>query len=241
MDAAACAEPSLALHTLRQRLAERLGPGIGVACTGVDGDPQRLHPEEFAAVRRAVPRRQREFAAGRQAARQAMADIGWPPEAIPGAPDRSPVWPEGLTGSISHTGQACVAVVGPRGQWQSIGIDLENDLPMEPALWNTVCTPEELAFVGAQPTPRQGRLVTWLFSAKEAFYKWQYPRTRRVLDFQDVQVALNPPGLPTGFRVTRTGTHLSPGIEGHCLACQGHIATWVIGDAWRTADPTRHT
>lgn len=231
MDDIACAEPSLALHTLRQRLAERLGPGIGVACTGIDGDPQRLYPEEFAAVRRAVPRRQREFAAGRQAARQAMADIGWPPVAIPSALDRSPVWPEGLVGSISHTGRACVAVVGLREQVHAIGIDIENDLPMDPRLWPMICTPEERAFVSTQPTPLQGRLVTWLFSAKEAFYKWQYPQTRRMLDFQDVRVELNRPRLPTGFRITRTGAHRSQGIEGHCLACKEHLVAWVIGDA----------
>jgi enterobactin synthetase component D len=227
----ACGEPLTAPQALRERLSERLGPDVGVVCTGVDGDPQALYPEEFEAIRNAVPRRQREFAAGRQAARQAMAQIGWPPAAIPSAADRSPLWPEGLAGSISHTGQACVAVVGRREHVHSIGIDLENDVPMDPALWSTICTPAEAAFVNAQPAGTQGRLMTWLFSAKEAFYKWQYPRTRRLLEFQDVHVRLTPPGFPMRFQITMTADPSEIHAEGHCMTCQEHLVTWVMGHA----------
>ncbi|MCV0440851.1 MAG: 4'-phosphopantetheinyl transferase superfamily protein [Hydrogenophaga sp.] len=231
MAAIACAEPYLSLHTtLRQSLADRLGPGIGIACTGVEGDPRRLYPEEFAAVSRAVPRRQREFAAGREAARQAMAQIGWAPVAIPSAPDRSPVWPKGLAGSITHSAGACVAVVCPQSLWQAVGIDLEEDQPMEPALWDTICTPEEAAFVNTQPAVLRGRWVTWLFSAKEAFYKWQYPQTRHTLEFQDVRVLLPHMGFPTNFRIVQARTGTTPGIRGECLARNGHLLTWVIGN-----------
>lgn len=188
---AVTAEACHALHTLRQRLSERLGNGFGIACTGVDGDPQRLYPEEFAAVRQAVARRQREYAAGRQAARQAMMDIGWPPMAIPSASDRSPVWPEGLVGSISHTNRSCVAVVCPSHQVCGIGVDLEYDLPMNDDLWSTICTPEELAWVAAQDASLQGLWVTRMFSAKEAYFKWQYPQTGQMLEFRDVHVALH--------------------------------------------------
>ncbi|MFT3812144.1 MAG: 4'-phosphopantetheinyl transferase superfamily protein [Acidovorax sp.] len=223
-------EPLTAPQALRARLSERL-PGMGVACTDIAGDPQALYPEEFEAIRNAVPRRQREFAAGRQAARQAMAQIGWPPAAIPSAADRSPIWPKGLAGSISHTRQACVAVVGPRETVHSIGIDLENDVPMDPALWGTICTPAETAFVNTQPVALQGRLVTWLFSAKEAFYKWQYPRTRRMLEFQDVCVRLAQPGFPVRFQISMTANPSAVHAEGHCMACHEHLVAWVIGHA----------
>lgn len=228
-------QPLAALQALRGQLSERLGPGVGVACTGVDGDPQALYPEEFETIRQAVPRRQREFAAGRQAARQAMAQIGWPPAAIPSAADRSPIWPEGLTGSISHTRHACVAVVGPCEDISAIGIDLEDDVAMEPALWSTICTPAEAAFVSTRPAEIRGRLVTWLFSAKEAFYKWQYPRTRRMLEFQDVHVRLTHPGFPTHFQVAVTGDPSEPHAEGHCMTCQDQFVAWVIGNGQQPA------
>lgn len=186
-----CSESTSAFKALSELLSGILGPDFGIACTGVDGDPQALYPAELATMRKAIPRRQREFAAGRQAARMAMAQIGWSDAAIPSAPDRSPVWPPGLTGSITHTRQTCVAVTAPLTKVRSIGIDLENDVPMEPALWGVVCTPDEKAWIAAQPEPLRSRWVTWLFSAKEAFYKWQHPLTGQMLDFLDVHVALD--------------------------------------------------
>src|SRR5690606_967724 len=97
MDATACASPPRAplhLDILRRQLEHAMGPGTGVACTGVEGNLQRLWPVEHAAISHAVPRRQREFAAGRTAARAAMSQLGWPPSAVPSAPDRSPIWPD---------------------------------------------------------------------------------------------------------------------------------------------------
>ncbi|MDR7150066.1 4'-phosphopantetheinyl transferase EntD [Hydrogenophaga palleronii] len=223
-------EPSQSLQSLRQRLSERLGPGIGIACMDVDGDARRLYSEECAAVRVAVPRRQREFAAGRQAARRAMMDIGWPPLAIPTAPDRSPVWPEGLVGSISHNDQACVAVVCPRGQWQAIGIDIEVHRPIETSLWSTICTPREMALLPSQPRPLRGLAVAHLFSAKEAVYKWQYPLTGRMLDFQQVQITLGATMQTFSARIADTDPAAAPAAEvnGHILVDRDHIVSWVL-------------
>ena len=109
------------LHALHQELARELGPGVGMACTDVDGDPRELWPQEREAVLKAIPRRQREFAAGRAAAREALTQLGWPAQAIPSAPDRSPVWPEGLVGSIAHTHSTCVAVAGRRSEERRVG------------------------------------------------------------------------------------------------------------------------
>ena len=220
--------PSLSLQALRQGLAERLGPGIGIACVDVDGDPRRLYPEECAAVRLAVPRRQREFAAGRQAARRAMMDIGLAPSAIPSAPDRSPVWPEGLVGSISHNDHACVAVVCPQGQ--AIGIDIEVHRPIETTLWSTICTPQEMALLSSRTEPLRGLAVAHLFSAKEAVYKWQYPLTGRMLDFQQVQITLGATMQTFSARIADTDPAAAPAAEvnGHILVDQDHIVSWVL-------------
>lgn len=231
MDILACAKPALALHTLRERLMACLGPDFGVACTGVDGDPQALYPEELAAIQRAVPRRQREFAAGREAARLAMAQIGWPAMPIPSAPDRSPVWPEGLAGSITHSARVCVAVVCRREHRQAIGIDLEEDRPMEQALWSTICTPAEHVWVAAQPAPLQGTWVTRLFSAKEAFYKWQYPQTGQMLEFQEVQAEWNMQTQGFDIRLasvkhTRLCAYRG---TGQFLISSGQVVAWLVG------------
>ena len=44
---------------------------------------RKLYPEEAIAVERAIDRRQREFAAGRESARLAMRAIGWPDDSFP--------------------------------------------------------------------------------------------------------------------------------------------------------------
>ena len=226
---AAFAQLPAALQGLRELLCVGLGEHMGLACTVVNGDPQELYPQEFEAIRNAVPRRQREFAAGRQAAREALAQIGWSPAAIPSAPDRSPVWPAGLVGSIAHNDRACIAIVGRQSEVGSAGIDLENDEPIAPDLWSIICTPAERAYIRSQPASVQGRVVTRLFSAKEAFYKWQYPLTHRMLEFQQVEVELD---------VNHRRFSVSHDIRGSLGRVSGHIATTEsLLAAWVTGHP----
>lgn len=220
------------LQPLRQQLAQALGTGFGIACRDVDGDPEQLWPSERTAVHKAVPSRQREYAAGRCAARDAMQQIGWAPEGIPSAPDRSPVWPDGLTGSIAHGGQVCVAVVGRRHQVHAVGIDIEVDRAMEPDLWPSICTADELSRLDLLPPRERGRRVTRVFCAKEAFYKWQYPQTGLLLDFLDVEVMFSADG--TGF-VARAAPSTPPvprcNREGTLLAHDDLVLAWLFGPA----------
>jgi enterobactin synthetase component D len=224
-------EKPLVLKALRQQLTKALGPQIGVACTDVDGDPQALWPVEREAILRAIPRRQREFAAGRAAAREAMIQIGWPTEAIPSAPDRSPVWPNGLIGSISHSGGVCIAIAARHNAIHAMGIDVEEYLEIDPTLWASICTPGELANIEAWPKSEQGLQVTRLFCAKEAYYKWQYPQTKQMLDFCDVEVALS--RNSTSFRLQPAAPGktklLLCGNEGHLLAFNGLLLAWQLG------------
>lgn len=235
MGAAQCLRPATEpspLEALRRQLARALGTGLGVACRDVDGDPDQLRPSERPAILKAVPARQREFAAGRCAARDAMQQIGWAPEGIPSAPDRSPVWPDGLTGSIAHGGRVCVAVVGRRHEAHAVGIDIEQDLPMEPALWPSICTADELACVEQLPPHERGQRVIRLFCAKEAFYKWQFPQTRRLLDFSDVQVVLSDDA--SAFLVHQVSAHAAlPRCSraGGLIAVHGLVLAWMVGPA----------
>ncbi|WP_439518896.1 4'-phosphopantetheinyl transferase family protein [Hydrogenophaga sp.] len=175
--------------SLETALQSRLGAlGVAVVCTGVDGDPDSLWPEERSAVAHAIARRQREFAAGRQAARTAMQRLGHPAQAIPAHPDRSPCWPPGLIGSISHTTSVCIAVVGPQDAWTSIGIDIEAEGGVDESMWESICTTEECQQLRSKPPAQRALFATQVFVAKEAFYKWRYPQRRVLLDFQDVSL-----------------------------------------------------
>lgn len=235
----------MALHThaaaavrpwtaLQQRLSAALGPGIGVACTGVDGDPEHLWPIEQFAIRNAIPRRQREFAAGRAAAREAMRRVGLPPAAIPSAPDRSPVWPDGVVGSIAHTAGVCVAVAGRRAKLRALGIDIEEDRPLDPSLWAHICNPQELAVLTTLNPSEQGRWCTRIFCAKEAYYKWQYPQTGQMLEFGEVHITFSPD--QTAFRAHQPMAmpdDPSQGPpragEGRLLTVEGVVLAWLTG------------
>lgn len=181
-----------AQQRLQEGVQAQLGQDLAVVCTGVDGDPGWLWAEERAAVAKAIPRRQREFAAGRAAARAAMRQLGQRECAIPAREDRSPAWPEQFIGSISHSATFCVAVVGLKRRWASAGIDIEEDRRVEPDLWPSICRPRELETLVQGDAAARKSMVTRLFSAKEAFFKWQYPHTRQMLDFQDVEVRFDP-------------------------------------------------
>jgi 4'-phosphopantetheinyl transferase EntD len=141
-------------------------------------------------MQRAVPRRRAEFATGRWCARQALAQLHLAPGPIVVGPWRNPVWPDQLTGSISHTTDVCAAVVAHRTTWKAIGIDL---LDRESAARLPVDAGRLLAHPhDADPPP--STLPVWVpplvlqFSAKEAAIKALSPMLQRVIDFPELRV-----------------------------------------------------
>lgn len=146
---------------------------------------------------------------------------------IPSNPDRSPRWPDGVVGSIAHTTDACLAVVGRRASWRSIGVDIEPECGIDESLWDIICTPEELDLIRKEPSSVQAECVARVFVAKEAFYKWHFPQLKTVLDFQDACVQWSqdwcsfivsaPQLTEPGGQSFRGGRVLS--AEGYLIAC----------------------
>jgi hypothetical protein len=90
----------------------------GAACVELraPGDVSQLFPTEETHIQAAVAKRRAEFAAGRVCARSALAELGAPLAPLGVRPDRSPDWPAGLTGSITHTQGFCGAVAHPHAR-----------------------------------------------------------------------------------------------------------------------------
>jgi 4'-phosphopantetheinyl transferase EntD len=147
-----------------------------------------LLPAELRCVERAVEKRQREFAAGRVSARAALAALGCEPVPLLIGPGRMPAWPAGVVGSITHTDGYCVAVVGLAERYAALGVDAEYIGAVTPSLWAVVLHPEELVRIKNLEEARQRQMSTLMFSAKEAFFKCQYPLTRRWLGFDEAVV-----------------------------------------------------
>ena len=176
--------------------------GIAIALSDPQAPQKPLWPEEAGAIAKARPSRVREFAAGRAAARAAMADLGHDALPVRMGEDRAPIWPAGITGSISHTGALCIAALGHGDRVRSIGVDLEEAAPLDGALIPAICTLAERAWLASQPRKQRGLLARLIFCAKECAYKCQYPLTRTLFDFGTLEVT---PDLDTGqFEATFT-------------------------------------
>lgn len=169
-----------------------LGADVGVAAVDITGPLPGLMRGETAAMAHAVPARRREFAAGRAAARDALFQIGGDSCPIPMGPDRAPVWQDGVTGSITHSGSFALAAVGLLTEVQSIGIDLELSDPLDEELLDTVLGPMERDELAPLSDDERGARAKLIFSAKECAFKCQYAITGAMLEFTDLRIVLEP-------------------------------------------------
>jgi 4'-phosphopantetheinyl transferase EntD len=152
-------------------------------------DIDQLMGSERECIRNASPNRQREFAAGRLCARRALGRLGKPSVALPMMNKLLPLWPDGIVGSISHTDGYCVAAVGLGSQLISIGIDAERAGKIERGIWPLIFVDDEIKYLESiEDVFEQELKATTIFSAKEAFYKCQYPITQTWVEFRDVAV-----------------------------------------------------
>jgi 4'-phosphopantetheinyl transferase EntD len=193
-------------------IAALLPPGAEAAVLVGPGRDADLLAEERVAIRRAAPARRREFAAGRDCARHALAALGIGALPVPQAPDRAPCWPDGVVGSITHTGDFAAAAVAHRRDLAGLGIDAERRDRAVPRLWSRICTPAELAWLESLPEGDRVALATALFSAKEAFYKCQHPLTDTFLAYRDVEIRIAESAFT--LEVLRDVPALEPYLDG---------------------------
>ena len=170
---------------------------VAVAC-GSDDDAGPLHPSEEPAVERALASRRAEFTTARTCAREALAALGAPAEAVPVGEKRAPVWPSGVVGSITHTRGFRGAAVAWRSVMRSVGIDAEVHDALPDGVLEAVSSEGERSALSALAAARPE--VSWdrlLFSAKESVYKTWFPLTGRWLGFEDAELV---PAVDGTFR-----------------------------------------
>ncbi len=167
-------------------------PGVHLLSTRFD--PQLLDPEDFdrwgLPAMAAVSKRQTEFLAGRICAYEALRRV----TGVPGIPavgeDRSPCWPTGVVGSITH-GAGWAAVVAARSElWRGLGLDVEKRLPVTRAdrLAGEILTPRELEGYAALDDSQRALRVTLTFSLKESLFKALYPLVKTRFYFQEAEL-----------------------------------------------------
>ena len=185
-------------------------------------------------LRRAVPRRQLHFRAGRYCAARALtaldAAVPWP---LVGRDERGvPLWPPLVVGSITHTDGFASAAVARAAEVSALGIDTEPIVSRERAghIVQAVAAASEIAHARGAGWD-QDVALTLVFSAKESIFKCLYPAVRRTFGFHDVRI-VGLDGAAGTFRA-RIVTTLSEGfpadtmLEGRFAVDGSHVHTGI--------------
>ena len=136
-------------------------------------------------MRTAGKYRQREFTAGRDCARAALAQLGCPEQPILHDPNGVPIWPDGAMAALSHSRGYCAAVAARQADFRMLGLDLEKTNRLSRAAITRVVHPQEQSYVVGDQ-----RRASLIFSAKEAFFKAQFPEWQTHANFHDLELAL---------------------------------------------------
>ncbi|WP_115686286.1 4'-phosphopantetheinyl transferase [Corynebacterium senegalense] len=165
---------------------------------------RELLPEEQGLVSQAVDSRKGEFGDARWCAHQALRELGVETEeAILRGERGMPLWPEGFTGSMTHTEGFRAAVAAPTRHVLSIGLDAEPADRLPEEVVGEIARPRELATIEklrADGIDCADRIV---FCAKEATYKCWFPMTRRWLDFGEAEIDIRPDGTFLSYLLAR--------------------------------------
>lgn len=143
----------------------------------------------------AVAKRRAEFLAGRYCARNALSALahqkaGHSNGPVGIGPQGSPLWPNGVKGSISHSRAWACALASTDPAIDGMGVDIENIVnndTLEQSL-DLILVEEERPLLDLDNLDAR-TAFTLLFSLKESFFKAAYPTVGHYFDFDAVTVS----------------------------------------------------
>lgn len=138
----------------------------------------------------AVAKRRCEYLAGRLLYKQLLQQTGQAYQPLLSSDCGAPLWPTGLTGSISHTDGIAICCLCPLTDYRSVGIDVENHLTAQTCtdIEQMILQPNEKQYLQQWPESDYTRLVSLVFSAKESLYKALFPDVGRFFGFEDAAI-----------------------------------------------------
>ena len=155
---------------------------------------QKLHPaeENYFSQLSSVSRKEH-YRSGRICAGEVLSKLGARGQPVLRDPQtREPLWPEGISGAITHSGNWAAAAAGKTSDVSGIGIDLEDlERQVDSRISRHVCTPEEQKWLqecGEEDFLEQNLKI--IFSAKESIFKAFFPYTRTYLHFHDARILM---------------------------------------------------
>ena len=181
-----------------------------------------LHPLEQALVSHSVDLRKAEFGDARWCAHQALRDLGqWGDEPILRGERGMPLWPEDITGSLTHTEGFRAAVVAPKTHVRSMGLDAEPAEALPREVIGSIARQGEMPQLERLRAEGIGCADRLLFCAKEATYKAWFPMTHRWLGFEDAEIDIRSDGTFISYLLIRPTP--VPFISGRWMVRDGYV------------------
>ena len=154
---------------------------------------QKLHPaeENYFSQLSSVSRKEH-YRSGRICAGEVLSKLGARGQPVLRDPQtREPLWPEGISGAITHSGNWAAAAAGKTSEVSGIGIDLEDlERRVDHRISRYVCIPEEQKWLQECGEDCLEQNLKIIFSAKESIFKAFFPYTRTYLHFHDARILM---------------------------------------------------
>ena len=154
---------------------------------------QKLHPaeENYFSQLSSISRKEH-YRSGRICAGEVLSKLGTLGQPVLRDPQtREPLWPEGISGAITHSGKWAAAAAGKTSDVSGIGIDLENlERQVDSRISRHVCIPEEQKWLQECGEDFLEKNLKIIFSAKESIFKAFFPYTRTYLHFHDARILM---------------------------------------------------
>ena len=199
------------------------GPNVAdtaIATTSIGDYQTALIGAEIDDYREMGQTRRDSFSSGRYCVRAVQTELGVPSQGIERI-ERAPIWPQGYTGSISHSPSLAVAVLST--SLTGVGVDLERQGRVTGKIWPKVFIEEEAAWLAAAPE----FCADLMFSAKEAGYKAIYPLGQRFIGFHEARIEIDL--ARQQFRIKYLGSHTANKLldagTGYWHRAQDHVLT----------------
>ena len=154
---------------------------------------QKLHPaEENYFSQLSSVSRKKHYRSGRICAGEVLSKLGARGQPVLRDPQtREPLWPEGISGAITHSGNWAAAAAGKTSDVSGIGIDLEDlERQVDSRISRHVCIPEEQKWLQECGEDFLEQNLKIIFSAKESIFKAFFPYTRTYLHFHDARILM---------------------------------------------------
>ncbi len=160
-------------------------------CCRIQDYTQQLHPEEFCVISKAIEKRRYEFSSGRLCVKKALQKVEIDSCILKQGINGEPLWPDNVTGTISHSNSWAGAAVAIKNIVIGIGFDIETVGRINDRMLKKIITDQEKNQLKRKNKQESGEYTALIFSAKEAFYKALSYKYTEALRFKDISIISN--------------------------------------------------